>query len=849
MNITALTHTSGILLKVIQYYGVKQNYTKKKYFCPFHEESDASFMTYKDGTKFKCFGCGVQGDAVDFIMRKENLSFHEAEERLRQISGNFVNVISNKIYSNIPIHKKETEIASGPDKIRKIHIRKIGDFAKDNRFIRMPEEDTVIREAASCDIEKINRMGKKFSLENVRAMGVKISEIPYGLAFPGENEHLQMVYNPENKNISLHLEGRTDWITAGEMSLHKHYCLISEHNKSSKIYIEPKTEHIFILDRDDFPEEKIKNLIGEIDTAKLKFVRLPDKYKDLSDAYNELTKENVINLINDTRYFAPKKESNIIEKDDGYYLKLTNGNIKRITNFSMELVCRFYSKKDKTHSESTRLFRLKMEDEVIPKYLTDKEWVDLGRFKESMASEGEYNFTGSKRDFDILRSHIIDTYPDRKINEIDLLGKIDDKTWIFENGIIYDNKFYPYNENEIAFIDDKTGFSVKDNRYRLLVNAEGNIDLRDLFFTFFSLYGEIAYKIFGFAAAIIFRDKIAKKFKSFPLLYFTGKSESGKSKASDLLASMLACNNLTPFNYSSTVKGINRILARHKNFVVRINEYNSNDDKRDSFLMSLFDIEGYLRAETDNTLKTKDTEINSGVVVMSEVLPNRESVINRLIHCNFNNVEKQSGLFNELYDKKDELSNFLFQAIERLDADSVISSIDKLKNDLYKELPGKFTRAVDDYSIIFGSLLEFFKCFGIEESDNPLHPNCIHEIKETIKKDINKVCEMSKDTSNYKIVFEHFKSLYERNTHSNFIYTYNGELIINLNQCYQTIKEIDNKGAKEIRLSKTDVKSFIEETFKVKYLKSIYRQSDQGKTGGYRIPLAEIERVLGIGFD
>lgn len=49
--------------------------------CPFHCEKTPSFSTYKNDTRFKCFGCGIEGDVISFIEKRENVSFREAVRR------------------------------------------------------------------------------------------------------------------------------------------------------------------------------------------------------------------------------------------------------------------------------------------------------------------------------------------------------------------------------------------------------------------------------------------------------------------------------------------------------------------------------------------------------------------------------------------------------------------------------------------------------------------------------------------------------------------------------------------------------------------------------------------------
>ena len=52
--------------------------------CPFHSEKTPSFSVSADKQFFHCFGCGVGGDVITFIMRAENLDFSEA---VRFLSG------------------------------------------------------------------------------------------------------------------------------------------------------------------------------------------------------------------------------------------------------------------------------------------------------------------------------------------------------------------------------------------------------------------------------------------------------------------------------------------------------------------------------------------------------------------------------------------------------------------------------------------------------------------------------------------------------------------------------------------------------------------------------------------
>lgn len=55
--------------------------------CPFHGEKTPSFNIYAENGSFYCFGCGVGGDVITFIMKIENLDYMEAVKFLAQRAG------------------------------------------------------------------------------------------------------------------------------------------------------------------------------------------------------------------------------------------------------------------------------------------------------------------------------------------------------------------------------------------------------------------------------------------------------------------------------------------------------------------------------------------------------------------------------------------------------------------------------------------------------------------------------------------------------------------------------------------------------------------------------------------
>lgn len=69
---------------VIKHYGValKQKGAVYTGLCPFHDEKSASFTVTPAKNLYKCFGCGVAGDSIKFVMEYKHLDFIPAVKDL-----------------------------------------------------------------------------------------------------------------------------------------------------------------------------------------------------------------------------------------------------------------------------------------------------------------------------------------------------------------------------------------------------------------------------------------------------------------------------------------------------------------------------------------------------------------------------------------------------------------------------------------------------------------------------------------------------------------------------------------------------------------------------------------------
>jgi DNA primase len=72
--------------------------------CPFHNEKTPSFSVSQEKQFYHCFGCGVHGNAIDFMMEFERLDFVEAIDELAGILG-----------LEVPREQRQTGLSQKPD--------------------------------------------------------------------------------------------------------------------------------------------------------------------------------------------------------------------------------------------------------------------------------------------------------------------------------------------------------------------------------------------------------------------------------------------------------------------------------------------------------------------------------------------------------------------------------------------------------------------------------------------------------------------------------------------------------------------------------------------------------------
>ncbi|WQS98273.1 DNA primase [Helicobacter pylori] len=81
-NFEGLKNIVSIVDVIEKYLDLHKCGANLKACCPFHNERSASFFVSQEKNIFKCFGCGVSGDAFKFLQEFKKISFTEAIQEI-----------------------------------------------------------------------------------------------------------------------------------------------------------------------------------------------------------------------------------------------------------------------------------------------------------------------------------------------------------------------------------------------------------------------------------------------------------------------------------------------------------------------------------------------------------------------------------------------------------------------------------------------------------------------------------------------------------------------------------------------------------------------------------------------
>jgi DNA primase len=86
-TIEQILQATDIVDVIGSYFPLQRSGSTFRCNCPFHNEKTPSFHVFPSSQRYKCFGCGEGGSAVNFIMEYENRPFVDAVRKLADRAG------------------------------------------------------------------------------------------------------------------------------------------------------------------------------------------------------------------------------------------------------------------------------------------------------------------------------------------------------------------------------------------------------------------------------------------------------------------------------------------------------------------------------------------------------------------------------------------------------------------------------------------------------------------------------------------------------------------------------------------------------------------------------------------
>ncbi|MBI79769.1 MAG: DNA primase [Gammaproteobacteria bacterium] len=152
---------------------LKKNGSRYKALCPFHDEKTPSFIVTPEKGIYYCFGCSENGNAIDFLIKFENLSFPEAIEALSEIVG--LQLPENSKYKE-DNHKYLFQAISKANEIYKLNLNKNNDASNylKNRGINKFSIDRYELGFSPNSWDSLRKSALKKDYENYNQSGLMI---------------------------------------------------------------------------------------------------------------------------------------------------------------------------------------------------------------------------------------------------------------------------------------------------------------------------------------------------------------------------------------------------------------------------------------------------------------------------------------------------------------------------------------------------------------------------------------------------------------------------------------------------------------------------------------------------
>lgn len=170
---------------VSEYVTLKRTGTSYKGLCPFHKEKTPSFSVSADKQIFHCFGCGIGGDVIKFLMQTENIDFFEA-----------IQLLADRAKITLPETDTNIDLSKVKHKERLFQVNlEAAKYFRNNLYLPEAKIAQEYVNKRHLDNETVNKFGIGFAfgnkndlLSHLSSLGFSINEmIDSGLIIKNEN--------------------------------------------------------------------------------------------------------------------------------------------------------------------------------------------------------------------------------------------------------------------------------------------------------------------------------------------------------------------------------------------------------------------------------------------------------------------------------------------------------------------------------------------------------------------------------------------------------------------------------------------------------------------------------------
>ncbi len=171
-TIEEVQRVSNVYDVISDYLTLKKSGSVYVALCPFHNEKTPSFVVSPTKNIFKCFGCGISGNAVKFVMEYEKTSFQDAILKIAQKYGVNVKLTSSgkekKNHKYYLITRQLTEFF----KNSLLENRKAKEYLKSRRILARTIADFEIGYAPENNDILSFSLKNNISMEDLEKVGI-----------------------------------------------------------------------------------------------------------------------------------------------------------------------------------------------------------------------------------------------------------------------------------------------------------------------------------------------------------------------------------------------------------------------------------------------------------------------------------------------------------------------------------------------------------------------------------------------------------------------------------------------------------------------------------------------------